>query len=149
MDKLSPVPLSPKLREQLKKGEVELRASGSAEAGGVGIVRYFSCEPGKDKATVQWLLNSFPDKFQKCPSESDIGVSRFKAKEGTLQSGEVELKKADKDIESIIKSMKRTLKCVKAQDKETVTWLLKEHSNIFYECPKKDEVGIVEYRKDS
>ncbi len=151
MDKLSPVPLSPKLREQLNSGEVDLKVSAGVDdaVGSTRLVRYFACEPAKDKATAQWLLDNFPEKFKRCPSEIDVGIPKFKAKVGPLKQGEVELKRAGKELEGTISSMKKTVRCVKAKDKEMVSWLLKEHSNVFYECPRPGEIGIAEYKKGS
>lgn len=139
VDKLSPIPLSRKVQEQLESGKVELRPAGA------GLIKYFECEPTKDKATAKWLLENNPYEYQKCPKDDEIGVFRFKPNHGgPLQSGESLIKiepitdRVKKELESLVHS----IECRKVKDKETAMWLLKHYQHKFFKCPKGDEVGI-------
>lgn len=139
VDKLSPIPLSRKVQEQLESGKVELRPTGA------GLIKYFECEPTKDKETARWLLENKPHEFQKCPKDDEIGIPKFKPNHGgPLQSGEslIKLEPVTDRIQKELDSLVHSVECRKVKDKETAMWLLKHYQHKFFKCPKDDEVGI-------
>ena len=139
VDKLSPIPLSRKVQEQLESGKVELRPVGG------GLIKYIECEPVKDKETAKWLLENEPYNFQECPKDNEIGVFKYKAKhEGPLQSGEslVTFEPITDRMKEEMKSFVHSIECRKVKDKETAVWLLKNYQSRFYKCPKDNEVGV-------
>ena len=144
VDKLSPIPLSRKVQEQLESGKVELRPVGS------GLVKYIKCESVKNKETAKWLLENEPYNFQKCPKDNEIGVLQYRSKhEGPLQSGEslVTLEPITDRMEEKMKSFVHSIECRKVKDKETAIWLLRNYQSRFYKCPKDDEVGVTIFKK--
>lgn len=144
VDKLSPIPLSRKVQEQLESGKVKLRPDG------IGLIKYVECEPVKDKETAKWLLENEPYSFQKCPKDNEIGVFKFKPRhEGPLQSGEslVTLEPITDRIKEEMGNFVDSIECRKVKDKETAMWLLRNYQSRFYKCPKDDEVGVTVSKK--
>lgn len=144
VDKMSPIPLSRKVQEQLESGKVELRPTGA------GLIKYFECEPTKDKETAKWLLENKPHDYQKCPKDDEIGVFRFKSNHGgPLQSGEslIKLEPITDRVQKELESLVHSVECRKVKDKETAMWLLKHYQNKFFKCQKDDEIGVEIYKK--
>jgi hypothetical protein len=149
VDKHSPIPLSKELREQLRKGKVELKAAAvergteqRADTPG-GIVKYLKCEKVLDAETAQWMVKNIPEHFQKCPSADEVGVTKFKRRDGPLKEGEVLLSYSEfKEVPDTQLDIEQSVNCLKMRDKETAEWLLKQYGKIVYKCPKQNEVGV-------
>lgn len=85
LDKNSPVPFAPKLKEQLagsiKEGALQgVKLAPASEADMAGIIRYVECRKAKDRATVDFLLENYGNQFFKCEQEDEVGVFKYTTK---------------------------------------------------------------------
>lgn len=155
VDKLSPIPLSRKVKKQLESGEVSLpeKVKEQLEGGevsprrvGRGMIGYTECNPVKDKETAEWMLKNEPY-FRKCPKDNEVGEMKlkFKPDEGPLEEGESKIILGPRITDRMKESMKSyvsSIECRKVKDKETAMWLLRNYQGRFYQCQKDDEVGV-------
>lgn len=147
VDKHSPIPLSKELREQLKRGTVELKAAtrSSNEAQSdhqTGLVKFIKCEKTLDADTAKWLIKNFKGSYHPCPNPDEVGITQFKRREGPLKEGETAVTIEPLPEATPVPQIQRSVACIKVRDKQTADWLLQHHSRMVFKCPKSDEVGV-------
>lgn len=67
IDKNAPVPIPAKLKSQL----ADMRLLTLAD---LNVQKRIECKKAKDKETVDWLVENFPERFSRCENQNEIGV---------------------------------------------------------------------------
>ena len=151
VDMHSPIPLSKELRDQLKQGAVDFKVATKNSVKSkddeitVGLVKYIKCEKAQDAETAQWMIKNIQNTFEQCPREDEVGIAQFKPQNGLLRDGETRVLLTPMDVTNAVTvpKIERSVQCVKARDKATAEWLLKNYGNAVFRCPKPDEIGVM------
>ena len=70
IEKNAPVPIPSKLKGQLASMRLITLAD-------INVQERIDCKKAKDKETVDWLIESFPEKFSRCENSNEIGIITF------------------------------------------------------------------------
>ena len=86
IDKNAPVPIPSKLKGQLANMRLITLED-------FNVQKRIECRKAKDKETVDWLIDNFPEKFSRCKSQIEIGIISFDWKNLPIHSEKEQPKK--------------------------------------------------------